>query len=693
MSSSEQLQSLRSLYDLPTTKESHPVFLIAQPCSIAQLPVEILGRIFNLCRCPDKERYRAGDCLTPLLAVTHVCSHWRDVALSSAYLWTGISVHNESLMEAMLARSKELPISLVMDNKWGTGQVNGDRLAVACTRHHIIPRIKELRYLGFSLHPFLETVFEKEANLLESLTFVSHLHYNPPRPNDLALFLGTAFPRLKKLKLVRCCVGWQSPLLFSPSLTELKIYCELQTLRPSLSQIHDVLSSLPGLMTLVLVDVVRTRKMESMQHPDTALSPIPALGDASKVALSQLRSLRFSTETPVDIRDFLSILDTPSDTVLHIRFRSLDGSLRLDGQWDDLCTPPEVTLHNIVHSILQSFAPSSCPPVALQHGRAVGYRSVGILSTSLVHDTTDPNDFCVVVGNHDRSTSDEAIPLQDAPSWHRQTDSPNFPPLEHLPVWDTRFFLGLPFEALSHSRWVLPVTCRLFPLRGVDTVFVNSPVFSDAELWWLTFGFMEHVTTVVVSGDAVCGFAAALRGKGRPSTPFIYDDLDTSHSNISGEEVSSKERWASMIARPLPAFIDGLELPSQLFPNLLHLQVESLSADKPVLELPNVLEDLTAGMEELMMNRGLWNRADTFPAGGGPLFTLNFKSIGPGKVDLATFAELQRRSSLSRFIRVSPDPQNHLWHPSQADEPCLWNEDSMHWLARQGGSLRDDDYF
>ncbi|KAI0054873.1 hypothetical protein BV25DRAFT_1843354 [Artomyces pyxidatus] len=322
--------------------------------------------------------------------------------------------------------------------------------------------------------------------------------------------------------------------------------------------------------------------MESTGHP----TPTLAVGITSEVPLSHLRSLRFSADTPIDIRDFLSILSTPLETTLHIRFKKLDGFVRLDGRWDDVCTPPEVTLHNIVHPILDFFELSSRPAVELKQGCESTYRSFGILSVSRKEGNTDPHNFCALIGNHERSGSRESIPLPDFEFPPHHTDYMEWFGMEYSPLWDTRFFLGLPFEALGHSRLILPAMCRVFPLRDVDTLFVNSPAFSDPELWWLAFGRMEHVTTVVVSGDAVRGFAAALRCKGRPCNLPSYAALNT-----SDREVSFEERWGTMTGRPLPAFLDDLELPSRLFPNLTNLQIDSLTAGNPVLGVPNVLED------------------------------------------------------------------------------------------------------
>jgi len=50
------------------------------------LPVELLTRIFTLCT-----TWPHGDAYPALLPVTHVCHHWRTIALSDGQLWTSVT--------------------------------------------------------------------------------------------------------------------------------------------------------------------------------------------------------------------------------------------------------------------------------------------------------------------------------------------------------------------------------------------------------------------------------------------------------------------------------------------------------------------------------------------------------------------------------------------------------------------------
>ncbi|KIP01923.1 hypothetical protein PHLGIDRAFT_321111 [Phlebiopsis gigantea 11061_1 CR5-6] len=44
--------------------------------------------------------------------ITHVCHHWRTVALSASLLWTDIKINRQSLAYAFLARSKQAPLNI-----------------------------------------------------------------------------------------------------------------------------------------------------------------------------------------------------------------------------------------------------------------------------------------------------------------------------------------------------------------------------------------------------------------------------------------------------------------------------------------------------------------------------------------------------------------------------------------------------
>ncbi|KAI0264916.1 hypothetical protein BC834DRAFT_881122 [Gloeopeniophorella convolvens] len=71
--------------------ESHLRSLYAQLNALAPvslLPTELLARIFRLLR--DSRDYDKEARLPLSVAVTHVCCHWREVALSDSSLWSAI---------------------------------------------------------------------------------------------------------------------------------------------------------------------------------------------------------------------------------------------------------------------------------------------------------------------------------------------------------------------------------------------------------------------------------------------------------------------------------------------------------------------------------------------------------------------------------------------------------------------------
>ncbi|KAI0057509.1 hypothetical protein BV25DRAFT_1841614 [Artomyces pyxidatus] len=627
-----------------TMKQRH-LPLLGIRCTILWLPVEVLGLIFHFCRCPDKIQHTDRDCLATLITISHVCRFWRQVSLSSRSLWTAIPLHFTDMVEALLARSEQLPIILTSEERLVVPAADVRRLAIVPLLLFNLSRVKEIRITGPEIPLYFRPLLERAMPLLESLKLDLDIS-----SQDFQYILNEALsleqivsPTLRRARLVRCSVDWRSHLPLSPTLTELKIYCEPRE-RPSLLEIREVMASLPGLMTLVLVDVVKTRRMDIADD----------LSMTHRVPLTCLRSLHFSTESPVDIRDFISLLSAPADAALHLRINGLDGfrTLNMLRPWQNTRTPQEVTVHNIIHSIDDFFTHTTCSADAVRD--TTEYRSVGILSAETAIGSRSDG-LCLVVGNHVRS---DALPIEE-------------------PTWDTKLLLRLPQESLEHARPILPMACRLLHLRDVNTVFVNSPLFSDPKMWWLSFGRIDHITTVVVTGEAVAGFAGAFSGKGRPSDSSAYTELYKAGQDVVG----FGHRWEAMKARPLPEFLldfNSQEISSRLFSKLLHLQIEySVDVVRPVLDSPGVMEDLTAGLEGLMMERGL------SPSGVGPLSTVHIVcNSGTRDMDACQkifLAERDSRSLLSRFVCPSPN--------------LVADDHRMHWLRRQGGKLSDDAYF
>lgn len=76
------------------------------------LPDELLLRIFATLRETASSSGTPGNAFRWVQASTHVCTHWRTLALSSHVLWAYIDFSNSSLVREMLRRSAHAPLHL-----------------------------------------------------------------------------------------------------------------------------------------------------------------------------------------------------------------------------------------------------------------------------------------------------------------------------------------------------------------------------------------------------------------------------------------------------------------------------------------------------------------------------------------------------------------------------------------------------
>ncbi|KAK7461320.1 hypothetical protein VKT23_008499 [Stygiomarasmius scandens] len=88
---------------------------------IRKLPVEILTQIFSLCHLDSgygleiRQGVQKGETVkSPILALSHVCSHWRTVSISRPLLWSSISIDFERLEDDDAERLQSL-IGLYLD--------------------------------------------------------------------------------------------------------------------------------------------------------------------------------------------------------------------------------------------------------------------------------------------------------------------------------------------------------------------------------------------------------------------------------------------------------------------------------------------------------------------------------------------------------------------------------------------------
>jgi hypothetical protein len=243
------------IYDkINVPKRVIPTYLLTQRLKyrrnplapISRLPLETLAEIFSLLRFPADDSKHV-----PYLAwmrVTYVCRRWREVTLSFPSLWSHIHFTKLSPtgVAEMLARAKMSPLHL--------------EAKLSCRKRadsNAFERLLE-DHISYTCHLTIsgdfQTMLERlvsPAPALESLSLGSPYdsYFSSPCTIPDSLFNGTA-PKLTRLDLHGCSIGWKSPLL--KGLQTLKIQTPYTEEMPILENWLIVLNELSQLKILTL---------------------------------------------------------------------------------------------------------------------------------------------------------------------------------------------------------------------------------------------------------------------------------------------------------------------------------------------------------------------------------------------------------------------------------------------------------
>jgi len=223
--------------------------------AICRLPPEILSNIFIMYAYlfpPHSFGSRRYQWLG-WIKITHVCRHFRYVALGCPGMWTRISFTSHALTAEMLKRSKKA--SLVLNITRDIDRRHLTRLFESVkTALQEIPRIEEITMEGIeatSLKTFF-TGLDVEAPRLRSLR-VSGIGYGT-RFQFSGTFLARGTPRLESLEIRHCYIPWSDwvSTLFSSRLSILSLKHVCGVTKPTLSQLLHILQCMPGLKSLEL---------------------------------------------------------------------------------------------------------------------------------------------------------------------------------------------------------------------------------------------------------------------------------------------------------------------------------------------------------------------------------------------------------------------------------------------------------
>ncbi|EIW79351.1 hypothetical protein CONPUDRAFT_167108 [Coniophora puteana RWD-64-598 SS2] len=209
---------------------------------ICSLPPEVLARIFSKCN----ERHR--------VLASHVCRHWREVALSEPRLWSTLSLNvssNTVWEQVKFTRSRHAPLdlSVVMVDRNREGRVQ--RLQDLREPLGQIPRTYKLDvHYDQDSAPLLYESLTAPVNNLRDLRL--HYHIRDAGHRDIVFMPDTILPEgtpaLRLLSLHSCAFQWSSPIFVGLShlaLTNIPIH-----LRATPEQLLSVAQRSPGLKTL-----------------------------------------------------------------------------------------------------------------------------------------------------------------------------------------------------------------------------------------------------------------------------------------------------------------------------------------------------------------------------------------------------------------------------------------------------------
>ena len=286
---------------------------------ISSLPTEVIALILSISR----QLYggfpyvRKNDLVW--LRVTHVCHHWREIALNNSLFWSHIDFTDftSASTAEMLVRAKKAPLHLTA-------------CFLSFPRDHarFIAFTKELQsHVANICHLDIraDAVFLRRplkrlsspAPTLESLSLSTEDITTLSRTTIPDTLFGGTAPRLFSLKLCHCNISWKSPLL--KGLRSLKIYAPSRHARPSLADWLDALYEMPQLKNLDLhsaspivppfpLDVKRTVTLPFLTDLNIYASAGECSLALSHLVLPVLTKLRIEAKSVLGGSDVLQLL-------------------------------------------------------------------------------------------------------------------------------------------------------------------------------------------------------------------------------------------------------------------------------------------------------------------------------------------------------------------------------------------------
>jgi F-box-like len=420
---------------------------------ISLLPPELLSRIFHF-HALEEQSWLSPETLG-WIRVTHVCRHWRRVALEDSTLWATISgiPRSKRWIAEMLARAKCAPLIINL--------IDAPDNAIISMFPSQFFHTRELRLRCLSLAHLdnIRELCELEAPVLEHFELDMS---DASCPVTFYQLIGTKFfkgnaPELRTFSLCHVRIHWS--LIPRTQLSQLRITLPREIsnadglpLHDELDQFIDVLTNSPGLEDLVL-QFCLPHMLSHFSRGQTIhlphLSHLGLAGSSSRVT------------------NLLKALKLPSSTKLHMR-----------------CTADNTPTYN----------DSLILPLISAHFKPVKFKGF-ILNLDYMERL-----ICLIA-----STS--------LPTWTRPHTSGCC--LEG----DTELFLSMDTQFdFGHLPNTLERMCTMLPIAEVEFLSISAPDMVQPVNWGNLFRRCEKITTIEAHGHGTTTLLQKLTPQKRGNT-------------------------------------------------------------------------------------------------------------------------------------------------------------------------------
>ncbi|KAG6830074.1 hypothetical protein H0H92_002364 [Tricholoma furcatifolium] len=297
-----------------------------------QIPAEILATIFS--EVVDSTSENDGPYAEWISEVSHVCSHWREVALSTPRLWSTLHLDCPTQSLEMLRRSKDTPLSVVLYGQMFQDAYNVLHQVLASHLHRIknltlgsemYIHIAKYQYRQIRPNEFRELLrllgqnngpLKLEQLILTTDPVEDFYHTGPPFLAIIQDDVITASPSLKHLELQGFGMNC-GPLHTFHHLQSFRLLLIPEEFRPSLAQLLRFLSQMPVLEFLDVSEL------------STAEEVFPS-HEGMTVHMRRLRDINIRCQSAQILNSFFDLVKFPKDAV------SLDAYVSIDMEDADI---------------------------------------------------------------------------------------------------------------------------------------------------------------------------------------------------------------------------------------------------------------------------------------------------------------------------------------------------------------------